>query len=125
MPTETGSPDIAILGDDLIWTTRLADAVSAAGAQPRRSRRLGDFEAALAARPAVAIVDLTALAYDGVEAIRLAAAAGVPVLAVGQHDDVELRKRALAAGATRVLAYRKLFEDGPAVVRGLLGTVTT
>jgi len=34
-------------------------------------------------------------------------------LAVGQHDDVELRKRALAAGAERVYAYRKLFEDGP------------
>jgi len=123
MPTETGSREIAILGDDLIWTTRLADAVSAAGGQPRRSRRLADFEAALAARPALAIVDLTALAYDGVEAIRVAAAAGVRVLAVGQHDDVELRKRALAAGATRVLAYRKLFEDGPAVLRGLLGEV--
>jgi electron transfer flavoprotein alpha/beta subunit len=36
------------------------------------------------------------------------------VLAVGQHDDHELRKRALAAGADRVYAYRKLFEDGPA-----------
>ena len=37
---------------------------------------------------------------------------------VGQHDDVELRKQALAAGATEVLAYRKLFEDGPAHGRG-------
>ena len=126
MPTETGSApveiaQVAILGDDLIWTTRLAEAVSAAGGAPRRSRRLPDFEAALAARPALAIVDLTALAYDGVEAIRVAADSGVRVLAIGQHDDVDLRKRAIAAGATRVLAYRKLFEDGPAVVRGLLG----
>lgn len=38
------------------------------------------------------------------------------MLAVGQHDDVELRKRALARGAERVLAYRKLFEDGPATI---------
>jgi hypothetical protein len=38
------------------------------------------------------------------------------VLAVGQHDDVDQRKRALARGAERVLAYRKLFEDGPATV---------
>ena len=120
MPTEIGSAQVAILGDDLIWTTRLSDAVVAAGARPRRSRRLADFETSVAESPDLAIVDLTALAYDGIEAVRVAATAGVRVLAVGQHDDVELRKRALAAGASRVLAYRKLFEDGPAVVRGLL-----
>lgn len=62
------------------------------------------------------IVDLTARAYDGVEAIVVAHAAGRPVLAVGQHDDIALRKRALAAGADRVYAYRKLFEDGPATL---------
>ncbi len=59
------------------------------------------------------IVDLTARAYDGVEAIAHAHAAGRPVLAVGQHDDAELRRRALAAGADRVQPYRLLFEDGP------------
>ncbi|MEX2184653.1 MAG: hypothetical protein WEC14_09420 [Chloroflexota bacterium] len=42
------------------------------------------------------------------------------VLAVGQHDDRALRKRALDAGAYRVLAYRKLFEDGPASVAAFL-----
>ena len=62
------------------------------------------------------IVDLTARAYDGVEAIIVAHAAGRPVLAVGQHDDIALRKRALAAGADRVYAYRKLFEHGPATL---------
>ncbi len=59
------------------------------------------------------IVDLTARAYDGVAAIALAHAAGRPVLAVGQHDDADLRRRALAAGADRVQPYRRLFEDGP------------
>jgi DNA-binding NarL/FixJ family response regulator len=58
------------------------------------------------------IVDLTARAYDGVDAIGLARTAGRPVLAVGQHDDPELRRRALAAGADRVHPYRQLFEDG-------------
>jgi len=60
-----------------------------------------------------AIVDLTARAYDGIAAIVAAAAAGRPVLAVGQHDDRDTRQRALAAGAGRVLAYRRVFEDGP------------
>jgi len=48
-----------------------------------------------------------------VAAIALADAAGRPILAVGQHDDVALRRRALAAGADRVRPYRSLFEDGP------------
>ena len=105
---------VAILADDLIWATRLSDAVSASGGVPKRVRRLGDLEALLAdgSVPFV-IVDLTALAYDGVQAIRAAAAGGVKVIAVGQHDDVATRKAALAAGAERVYAYRKLFEDGP------------
>ena len=59
------------------------------------------------------IVDLTARAYDGIEAIALAHAVGRPILAVGQHDDAETRRRALAAGAERVQPYRLLFEDGP------------
>jgi DNA-binding NarL/FixJ family response regulator len=59
------------------------------------------------------IVDLTARAYDGIEAIALAHTAGRPILAVGQHDDADLRRRALAAGAERVRPYRVLFEDGP------------
>lgn len=109
---------VAILADDLIWATRLSDAVSAAGGAPKRLRRLEDLEALLAdgSLPFV-IVDLTARAYDGVEAIRAAAAVGARVVAVGQHDDVATRKAALAAGAERVFAYRKLFEDGPRTLR--------
>lgn len=75
-------------------------------------RSLAAFEAVL---PEVdrAIVDLTARGYDGIAAIAVAAAAGRQVLAVGQHDDRATRQRALAAGADRVLAYRRVFEDGP------------
>jgi DNA-binding response OmpR family regulator len=105
---------VAVLADDLIWASRLADAISAGGGVPRRVRRLDDLETMLAqgSLPFV-IVDLTARAYDGVEAIRAAVTGGARVVAVGQHDDVATRKAALAAGAERVYAYRKLFEDGP------------
>jgi DNA-binding NarL/FixJ family response regulator len=84
-------------------------------------RSLAALRTALAEADRV-IVDLTARAYDGVEAIEAARAAGVAVLAVGQHDDHDLRKRALAAGADRVYAYRKLFEDGPATLGAWLGS---
>ena len=66
------------------------------------------------------LVDLTASNYDPIAAIERAASAGRRVLAVGQHDDAAYRKRALAAGAERVYAYRKLFEDGPATLAAWL-----
>jgi DNA-binding response OmpR family regulator len=106
---------VAVLADDLVWSTRLADALRAAGAEPRPVRSLASLREIV---PEVdrMIVDLTARAYDGIEAISAARAAGLPVLAVGQHDDHDLRKRALSAGADRVFAYRKLFEGGPATL---------
>ncbi len=103
---------MAILADDLIWATRLADLVRGAGAIPVPVRSMPALERALPDVDGV-IVDLTARAYDGVAAIARAAAGARPVLAVGQHDDLELRRRALAAGAGRVHPYRRLFEDGP------------
>ena len=102
---------VLVLADDLIWSTRLIAQVQAAGADAAPVRTLAALNQALPAADAV-IVDLTARAYDGIIAVRKAADAGRRVLAVGQHDDAELRRRALAAGAERVHPYRKLFEDG-------------
>jgi hypothetical protein len=104
-------PRVAVLADDLIWATRLADAVRRAGAEPVPVRSTPAFDAAL---PSVegAVVDLTARAYDGLACLRAAAAAGRPAVAVGQHDDAPLRRSARAAGAAKVYAYRALFEHG-------------
>lgn len=87
----------------------------ASGATPAPVRTAAGLAALLPDVDRV-VVDLTARAYDGIAAIAAAAAAGRPVLAVGQHDDQALRARARAAGADRVYAYRKLFEDGPAIL---------
>jgi CheY-like chemotaxis protein len=106
---------IVILADDLIWSTRLDGHVRSAGFRPAVARTAPAFVARLADADA-AIVDLTSRAYDGLAAIAAARDLGVPVLAVGQHDDHVLRRDALAVGADRVLAYRKLFEDGPATI---------
>jgi DNA-binding NarL/FixJ family response regulator len=117
---------VVILADDLIWATRLAEAITAAGARPKPARRLADLvrllapggeggtaDESVAEGAAFAIVDLTARAYDGVEAVRIASGTGARVVAVGQHDDTALRRAAIAAGAERVYTYRALFEDGP------------
>jgi hypothetical protein len=106
---------VVVLADDLIWATRLAAQVRAAGATPVPARDLAAYGDALPVAGA-AIVDLTARAYDGVEAVAAAHRAGVAVLAVGQHDDIALRRRAMDAGAERVYSYRKLFEDGAATI---------
>ena len=68
----------------------------------------------------LAIIDMTASAYDALTAIERARSTGARVVAVGQHDDIDMRKRALARGAERVYAYRKLFEDGPATIAAWL-----
>jgi len=109
------APRIAILAQDLIWSDRLARAVEAAGGEPALAKTAPEFDRALVDAD-LAIVDMTARAYDPLAAIERARSAGVRVVAVGQHDDHDLRKRALARGAERVYAYRKLFEDGPATI---------
>lgn len=110
---------VLVLADDLIWADRLVRAVAESGAGSVAVRTRAAFDAGLPGADA-AIVDLTARAYDGIAAVEGATSAGVRVLAVGQHDDHATRKRALAAGADRVLAYRKLFEDGPDTISAFL-----
>lgn len=102
-----------IAADDLIWASRLRAAVERAGATVASGQ---DGSQA-------AVVDLGLRRRDAIQAIEALVASDVPVLAVGQHEDLALRKRALAAGATRVYSYDKLFRDGPDVIRRWLDSL--
>ena len=113
-------PRVAVLAQDLIWADRLARAVEAAGGVPARAKTAPELDRALVCAEHT-IVDLVANTYDPIAAIERSRSAGARILAVGPHDDPSLRKRAFAAGADRVLAYRKLFEDGPGTLRRWLG----
>jgi DNA-binding response OmpR family regulator len=117
------APRVVVLADDLMWSTRLVAHLRTAGAHPVPVLTLEALRRELPTSDGV-VVDLTALRYDGVAAIAEVAAAGRRVIAVGQHDDTELRKRALDAGAERVYAYRKLFEDGPRTLGSWLTLAT-
>lgn len=122
---------MAVVADDLIWASRIVAAVQRAGATAVRMGSDDELalalEAALAEEPdpsdpdprriVGAIVDLFGHRYDGVEAVKHVKAAGLPVIAVAQHDDQETRGLALDAGALRVFSYNKFFEDGPTLVR--------
>ena len=117
---------VVVVADDLIWASRLVAAVERAGHAPVRVASLDALPAALASaeRPCL-LVDLDGRAYDAIAAIGVARDAGSPVIAVGQHEDVALRKRALAAGAERVYSYGKFHTDGPAIVARWLGAEAT
>lgn len=100
--------NVRVVADDLIWASRLDAAVRRAGAQPVRDG--GD----------AVIVDLNGRAYDGIAAVAAAAQSGRTVIAVAQHDDSAIRKRALSAGARRVFSYNRMFSHGPQVVADLV-----
>ena len=123
---------VAVVADDLIWASRLTDAVARAGARAVRIGSDLDLEVALqaselaepgdepSARLLGVIVDLFGHHYDGVEAVKRASASRLPVIAVAQHDDLETRQLALGAGAGRVFSYQKFFTDGPRLVANWL-----
>lgn len=111
------------MADDLMWSTRLAEAVRRAGGAPVVLAGEAELAVALEAqdvgeRPSLsgAVVDMAARRLDPVAAIAGVAAARLPVIAVAQHDDQVTRRRAQAAGASRVFSYQKFFSDGTQLV---------
>ena len=111
-----------MLADDLIWSTRLVGILREAGAEPVAVRTpAGLRDANLAG----AIIDLTARAYDGIDAVRSAAGDGVSVVCLAQHDDNATRGAALLAGARSVFPYRTLHEKGAAALARWLSELRT
>ncbi|OGO54711.1 MAG: hypothetical protein A2V85_17650 [Chloroflexi bacterium RBG_16_72_14] len=104
-------PRIAVVADDLIWATRLVEGVRRAGAEPVAIRSAAAVEGGLAGVVGV-VVDTTARAYDPIAVLRRAASLGIAAIAVAPHVDVEGRRAARAAGASRVHPYQVLFERG-------------
>jgi len=118
---------VVVLADDLMWSTRIIEAVRRAGGSAVQLSSEQELAVALEAygvgdvRPiSGAIVDLAARRFDAVAAIERVSQARLPVIAVAEHDDQLTRKRALDAGAGRVFSYRKFFEDGTRLVEGWL-----
>lgn len=116
-----------VLADDLMWSTRIVDAIRRAGGRAVPLGTDAELDIALEAQgledePSLggAIVDVAARRFDAVAAIGRIRAAHLPVIAVAQHDDQLTRRRALEAGASRVFSYRKFFEDGTRLVEGWL-----
>jgi hypothetical protein len=80
------------------------------------------FEAQLEPPPDLILVGLTATRLPWAELIQAVrgnlVTHNVPVLAFGPHRDLELRARAIDAGASRVLANSALMQALPGLLRG-------
>jgi len=114
---------VVVLADDLMWSTRIAESIRRAGGRAVPLSGEAELTIALEAQqvgdePSLsgAVVDMGARRVDAVAAIARISAARLPVIAVAQHDDQLLRRRALQAGASRVFSYQKYFVDGTRLV---------
>ena len=113
---------IAVLADDLIWATRLADGVARAGGEPVGGPDRWPTLARPCPRSAACIVDLTARAYDGIDGDRgpRPRPPGPGRSPSGSTTTPTRAGAATDAGATRVYAYRALFEHGDRVLAAWL-----
>lgn len=114
---------VALLTPDLLFGSKVEGALKVAG---HSVSRFGD-EARL--REGISfcdllVVDLTSDQLDGpaaVEAMRADGALGaVPTLGFYSHVDQEMRKRAEAAGLSRVVPRSRMAREGAQLVAGLL-----
>jgi DNA-binding response OmpR family regulator len=112
---------VVVLADDLIWGSRLTSLVKSAGAEASHATKAQELDRQLATADGV-IVDLTARSYDAIAAIESSRLAEREVICIGPHEDLELRKRAIAAGAVRVLTYNQVHMHGPTVIGRWLGS---
>ena len=110
-----------MVADDLMVRSRL-EAAAPADVELRFSRNAADFETALTPLPDLLLVGLSATRQPWADLIQLArsraGADGLRILAFGPHRDLELRGRALAAGADRVLANSALMLALPVILAG-------
>ncbi len=108
-----------LLADDLFFSVQLETAARAVGLEPLAGP--GPGMAASLADPDLRLVvlDLAVRARPWADLLAEVRAArpGVPVVAYGPHVDVEARRAAEAAGATRVVTKRQLVTDLPGLLR--------
>ena len=108
-------PYLVMIVPDLMFATRIEDAARSAGTAVFSPIDQAAFLTALRNGARLVIVDSSAKNVPWLEWIRAAkddpSTEAVPILAFGSHKDVELRNRALGAGADRYLA-RSNFNEG-------------
>ncbi len=106
-----GSGEIVLLGNDLMFGSKVEAMIREAGFQPVLA---GDADEALdrAATAKLLIVDLTDGSFDGASIV----ANGTPTFGFYAHTDDETRRRALAAGFAIVVPRSRMMREGAELI---------
>lgn len=125
--TPRGAPPVVVVtGDDLLFSARIASALTTLGYQPQIARTPEVFFASLAQAPAAAILNLASYRFDAVAAIRRAkstsATQRIPLLGFCGHADVARQHAAQAAGCDLVASNGEVAGHLPRLLTQLLST---
>lgn len=108
-----------LLVDDLFFSVQLETAARIVGLEPLAGPGPGMVKALADPDLRLVVLDLAVRARPWAEVLAEVRAAreDVPVVAYSPHVDVEARRAAEAAGATRVVTKRQLVTDLPGLLR--------
>jgi CheY-like chemotaxis protein len=118
------SKRIAAVISDLMFQTRVSEQARASGYDVTVADTPASLPGALDAAPALLVLDLHVAGIDWREAVALAKARGVPVLAFGRHTEAHLLREAREAGCVRVVARSQLVEELPQLIQELAAAKT-
>ncbi len=112
---------IVLLVNDIMFATRLENLVRQAGFTPIFAVDEAALTRSMTRAPVLAIVDIFSPGLNWEPLVRQIKGPGrksdhVPVLAFGPHTDAPLRRRALDAGCTAVVARSAIVSQLPALV---------
>jgi len=115
---------IVVADDDLLFSTRIASAVSACGHHAHLVRTADALREALRTRPAAVILNLASSRLEAVSAIREARmdplSRAVPLLGFCGHADTPRRAAALQAGCNRVVTNGEISSRLPRLLDEVL-----
>jgi CheY-like chemotaxis protein len=115
---------IVVADDDLLFSTRIASALTACGHEPRVVRTAAAFREALRGRPAAGILNLASAHLEGAVAIRNAKTdpltRTIPLLGFCGHADAATRAAARSAGCDRVATNAEVSSRLPQLLAELL-----
>lgn len=117
MPAKT----IAVIVSDLMFQSRLREQVTALDYEIAVADTPDAVDEALAAGPALVILDLHIAGIDWRQAVAMAKERDAPVLAFGRHTEAELLRSAREAGCDRVVPRSTLVQELPELVKELAG----
>ncbi len=114
------SATVAIIVVDLMFQSRIRAAVEQLGMEPRIADVAPAANSAVAAHPALVVIDLHAAGIDVPSVILAAKDGGSKVLAFGRHTEPAILRAAREAGADSVVARSQLVEELPDLLRRLV-----